>query len=179
VVPGNGFITYEEGAKSSLHELPHKIKKMFDRGQELSKTQAETMESLRMLNALAFQPIEEREHPRSDFTEEDFWGIDDDEMEDAGRDEAPHDNYQNDDDEEELLDDEEDLEEWDSSKPAKKVKGTKRKKTEILEEDEDQTDYDVEEVAPPTKKKKKADKAMLESYQMRMKEWEPTIHRMS
>ncbi|CAB9504631.1 expressed unknown protein [Seminavis robusta] len=186
VVPSHGFISYEEATKKNMHELPSKIKRLLERGKDLNKQQQETMEALRILNELALVEPDDREHPRSDFMEEDYWGFDDDE--EGGNEEEetedvkpaavePAKTKRDDDDDEdgnqeedeELLDDEEDLVEAEANKPVKKKKGKKRKKDTVVDEEgeEDQTEIiydDIEEAtpAPPPKKKKKKDKTKLE-----------------
>lgn len=175
VVPQHGFMSYEEGSSKGMHELPSKIKKMLDRGSELGKGHMETVEALRILNELALQPKEEREHPRSDFTEEEYWGIDEEgeeenaqiqasaagvktsrameeELVEAKEEEEELEEEvddEEDDDEEELLDDEEDLidssMEGSGGKKPKKKKGKKRKK-DIIVEEEDQTEIVYDDI---------------------------------
>lgn len=160
VVARHHFMTYEEGVKKGMHELPKKIKRLIADGKKLSKAQEEEMEGLQQLNELAVLAPHEREHPRGDFLEEDFWGYDagiveGDEIED--------------DEDEDLVDDEEDLVDSDTDEPAettKKRKYKKRKKEGIvIDEDggvEEVIYDDIVEVPPGPPEKKKDEKTKLE-----------------
>ena len=84
VVPQNGFLSYEEGKKKGYHELPSNMRRLLEKGKPFNPKQEEIAGCLTMLNELALQEPEDREHPRIHFSEEDFWGMDDDEIAAAG-----------------------------------------------------------------------------------------------
>jgi len=158
VVPHHGFLPYEEGAKKGMHELPKNMKKLLEKGKPLNARQQEMADSLSLLNELALQVPEEREHPRSSFHEEDYWGLEDEEEPtDFDAAEGPPEEEEELDEDEELLDSP--SESHDKKKSKEKKKGKKRKKSPMDDEDEDEIVYDsIEEATAPFEKKKKKDK---------------------
>jgi hypothetical protein len=158
VVAQQAFLPYEEGVQKNMHEIPKKLKRMIDLRKKLSKSQQEEIEGLTLLNELAMQAPEDREHPRGDFTEEEFWGYGD------GDDEGDKGNLADDGEDDELLDDEDDLLDSPSeAEPVKKKKRkyNKRKKALDLDEEEEIIYDDIEEVPPVLPKKEKKTKTKL------------------
>ena len=152
VVPNNGFLSYEEGKKKGYHELPKNMKKLLEKGKPFNAKQEEIAGSLTLLNELALQEPEEREHPRSNFSEEEFWGLDDDAVD--------LDEEEEEEEEDELVDEKEILAPTKEKLKGKKKKNKKRKKEEGDEEILHDDAEDFEEA--PVKKKKKKDKTKLE-----------------
>jgi len=168
VVPANGgFMTYEEGKKKGYHELPKPMKRLLEKGKPFNSKQEEIAKQISLLNELALMEPDDREHPRGDFSEEDFWGLGDDEIEENV--------------DEDLLDDEEVLQaanDGDDFPLKKKKKKGKKRKQGKLDDGDEEAEFDRDEKLviekkkdkDKTKKKKKKLAEALESEEMELED---------